>query len=253
MDHIVNSMEHIEIDTACQWLDRLIESPFPVSSRILMELCEQYSTPVYIDCSALEGVIAPPVGSSFVVQQVIGTELCQVESPASAFEAFDPHQSGGGNVTGMAVVLSDREESEGLYVHSWILTNQEGRPFLFRPDDIKRLAALLKPDHNGQADQGQAQPEETITPRGSINADRLKLIRLWFGQQQEYNAASLSKPTEGLRGARDACWQWLSQSGQTARGALFYGAAQKNTGKTKKFVSAWNAFLEEMTLTRPKN
>lgn len=73
MDHIVNSMEHIEIDTACRWLDRLIEPPFPVSSKILMELCEQYSTPVYIDCSALEGVIAPRVGSRFVVQEVIGS------------------------------------------------------------------------------------------------------------------------------------------------------------------------------------
>lgn len=246
MDHIVSSMEHIEIDTACQWLDRLIESPLPVSSKMLMQLCEQYSTPVYIDCSALEGVIAPLVGSSFVVQQVIGTELCQVESPVCAFEAFDSHKSGGINVTGMAVVLSNREESEGSYVHSWTLTNQEGRPFLFKPDDIKRLASLLKPDQYGQADQGQAQPEETVTPRGSINDDRLKLIRLWFGKQQEYNAASLSKPTEGLRGARDACWQWLSQSGHTARGALFYGTAQKNSGKSKKFISAWSAFLEEM-------
>lgn len=256
MDQIVNNMEHLEIDTACQWLTHLIESPFPVSRKILMGLCEQYSTPVYIDCSALEGVIAPLVGSSFVAQQVIGTELCQVESPASAFEAFDPHQSGGIDVTGMAVVLSDQEQSEGSYVHSWILTNQEGRPFLFRPADIKRLATFLKPDQNKQVNQGQAQLEETIMPRGSINDDRLKLIRLWFGQQQEYNAASLSKPTKGLRGARDACWQWLSQSGHTAQGALFSGATPNRTGKSKKFITAWSAFRKEMPpdeAGRPKN
>ena len=246
MYHIVNSMEHIEIDTACRWLDRLIEPPFPVSSKILMELCEQYSTPVYIDCSALEGVIAPRVGSRFVVQEVIGIELCQVDSPVCAYEAFEPNRSGGINVTGMAVVLSDREESEGSYAHSWTLTNPEGRPFLFRPGDIKRLASLLKPDQDEQAAQGQAQSEEIMAPRGSINDERLKHIRRWFGEQQEYKAAQLSKPTDGLPGARDACWRWLTQSGLTARGALFYGTAQKNSGKSKKFISAWSAFLEEM-------
>jgi len=210
-----------------------------------MELCERYSTPVYIDCSALEGFIAPRIGSRFVVQQVIGIELCQVDSPACAYEAFEPHRSGGINVTGLAVALPDREESEPSHVFSWTLTNQEGRPFLFRPGDIKKLASFLKPDQDGKAAQSQVQPEEILTPRGSINDERLKHIRRWFGEQQEYNAAQLSKPTEGLPGARDACWRWLTQSGLTARGALFDGTAQKNSGKSKKFISAWSVFLEE--------
>lgn len=247
MDKFFNSMEFIDIGMACQWLCQLTESPFPLSNRALMELCERYSTPVYIDCSALEGVIAPRVGSRFVAQQVIGIELCQVDSPVRAFEAFEPHKSNGISVTGMAVALSDREESEGSYVHSWILTNHEGRPLLFRPDDIKRLASLLKPDQDVQADEGQALPEDTAIPRGSINEERLKHIRRWFGEQQEFKAAQSSEETTGLPGARDACWKWLTQRGLTARGALFYGAAQKNSGKSKKFISAWSAFLEEMT------
>ncbi len=245
MDKIFNSMEYIDIDMACQWLCQLIESPFPLPSRVVMELCERYSTPVYIDCSALEGFIAPRIGSRFVVQQVIGIELCQVDSPACAYEAFEPHRSGGINVTGLAVALPDREESEPSHVFSWTLTNQEGRPFLFRPGDIKKLASFLKPDQDGKAAQSQVQPEEILTPRGSINDERLKHIRRWFGEQQEYNAAQLSKPTEGLPGARDACWRWLTQSGLTARGALFDGTAQKNSGKSKKFISAWSVFLEE--------
>ncbi len=158
MDQILNNMEHLEIDTACQWLSHLLKSPFPMPPKILMGLCEQYSTPVYIDCSALEGVIAPLVGSNILAEIVIGTELCQVESPASAFEAFDPHQSGGIGVTGMAVVLSDREESEGSYVHSWILTNQEGshsclgRPIL---NDWQRSSNLTKTSKSTKAKLSQ--------------------------------------------------------------------------------------------------
>ena len=246
MDKFFNSMEYIDIGMACQWLCQLTESPFPLPSRALMELCERYSTPVYIDCSALEGVIAPIIGSASVVQQVIGIEHCEVDSPVCAYEAFEPHRSGGINVTGLAVALPDREESELSHVFSWTLTNQEGRPFLFRPGDIKQLASFLKPDQDRQAAQGQAQSEEIVTPRGSITDERLKHIRRWFGEQQEYNAAQLSKPTKGLPGARDACWRWLTQSKLTARGALFDGTAQKNSGKSKKFISAWSAFLEEM-------
>jgi len=181
------------------------------------------------------------------MQQVIGMEICQVDSPACAYEAFEPHKSGGIDVTGMAVVLSDREELEQSHVHSWTLTNQESRPFLFRPGDIKRLASFLKPGQDGQADHGQAQTEEIVTPRGSINDERLKFIRLWFGEQQEYNAPQLSEPTKGSPGTRDACWQWLTQSGLTAPGALFHGASQQNSGKSKKFISAWSSFLDEMT------
>ena len=130
MDKFFNSLEYIDIDMACQWLGHLIESPFPLPSRYVMELCEHYSTPVYIDCSELEGVIAPRAGSRFVIQHVIGIELCQVESPAFAYEAFEPNKVGGINVTGMAVALSDQEGSELSHVYSWTLTNQEGRPFL---------------------------------------------------------------------------------------------------------------------------
>lgn len=247
MDHIVNSMEHIEIDTACQWLCQLTDSAFPLSNGVLIELCERYSIPVYIDCSALEGVITSKVGSSYVAQRVVGTELCQVDSPASAYVAFEPHKSCGFEVTGMAVSLSNAEDQAESYVHSWILINQEGRPFLFRPEDIKRLASLLKLDHEGQATHRQTQSEESLPSRSSINDERLKHIRRWFREQQEYDSASLSKPSDGLPGARDACWRWLSKSGLTTRGALFSGAAQKNSEKSKKFISAWNAFLKEMT------
>lgn len=245
MDKFFNSLEYIDIDMACQWLGHLIESPFPLPSRYVMELCEHYSTPVYIDCSELEGVIAPRAESRFVMQHVIGIELCQVESPAFAYEAFEPNKVGGINVTGMAVALSDQEGSELSHVYSWTLTNQEGRPFLCRPGDIKRLASLLKPDQDGQTAQGQAQLEKIVTPRGSINDERLKHIRQWFGEQQEYTAAQLSEQIAGLPGGRDACWRWLIQSGLTARGEPFYGAAQKNSAKSKKFISAWNAFLKE--------
>jgi hypothetical protein len=246
MDKFFNSMEYIDIGTACQWLCQLTESPFPLPSRALMELCQHYSTPVYIDCSALEGVIAPRIGSEFVMQQVIGVALCEVDTPACAFEAFEPHKSGGFNVTGMAVALSDQEGSELTHVFSWTLTNQEGRPFLVKPDDIKQLASFLKPDQDGQAAQGQAQSEESVPLKGSVNDERLKHIRQWFGEQQEYNAAQLSKPAEGLPGARDACWRWLTQSGLPAREALFEGTAQQNSRKSKKFISAWSVFLEEM-------
>jgi hypothetical protein len=247
MDKLFNSMEYIDIGMACQWLCQLTESPFPLSSRALMELCERYSTPAYIDCSALEGFIATRTGSSLVRQQVIGIELCQVDSPARAYETFEPHKSGGINVTGMAVAVSDKEEPELSHVHSWTLTNQEGRPFLFRPGDIKRLASFLKPDQDEKAAQSQVQSEKIAAPIISITEYRLVLIRQWFGEQQEYNAAQLSKTTEGLPGAKDACWRWLAQSGHTApRGKPFYGTAQKNSSKSKKFISAWSAFLEEM-------
>ncbi|HCJ30735.1 MAG TPA: hypothetical protein DHV63_15930 [Pseudomonas sp.] len=242
MERFFNSMEYIDFGMAAQWLCQLAEASIPLSGIAFMELCERYSTPVYIDCAALEGFIAPRIGTRFVMQQVIGMEHCQVDSPVCAYEAFEPHKSGGIDVTGMAVVLSNREELEQPHVHSWTLTNQEGRPFLFRPDDIKRLATFLKPDQDGQT-----QTEEIVTPRGSINDERLKFIRLWFGEQQEYNAPKLSEPTKGSPGARDACWQWLTQSGLTAPGALFYGASQKNSGKSKKFISAWSSFLDEMT------
>ena len=244
MDKFFNSLEYIDIDMACHWLGQLIESPFPLHNRVFMELCALYSTPVYIDCSALEGAIAARIGSGFATQQVIGVELCQVDSPVCAYETLEPQKIGGINVTGMAVAVSDQEGSELTHVFSWTLTNQEGRPFLVRSDDIKRLASFLNPDQNGQAAQGQGQ--EIVTPRGSINDERLKHIRQWFGEQQEYNKAQLSKPTEGLPGARDACWRSLTQSGLTARGTLFDGTAQKNSGKSKKFISAWSAFLEEM-------
>ena len=246
MDIFFNSMEYIDIGMACQWLCQLTESPFPLPSRALMELCERYSTPVYIDCSALEGVIAPRVGSRFVMKQVIGIELCQVDSPVCAYEAFEPHKSGGFNVSGMAVTLSDQEASEQSHVYSWTLTNQEGRPFLFKPSDIKRLASLLKPDQDEKATQSQVQPEDIATLVSSRTEQRLTRIRQWFGEQREYNAAQLSKPIAGLPGARDACWRWLTESGLTTRGAIFYGTAQKNSVKSKKFISAWNAFLEEM-------
>ncbi|MBB2493503.1 hypothetical protein [Aquipseudomonas ullengensis] len=246
MDKLINSMEYIDIGMACQWLCHLTESPFPLPSRALMELCERYATPIYIDCSALEGVIAPRVGSRFVMQQVIGIGHCQVDSPISAYEAFEPHRSGGINVSGLAVALSDREESELSHVDSWTLTSQEGRPFLFRPDDIKRLASLLKPDQDENATQSQVQSEDTATLVSSRTEQRLTRIRQWFGEQREYNAAQLSKPIAGLPGARDACWQWLTHSGLTAQGTLFCGSSQQNSGKSKKFISAWNAFLKEV-------
>lgn len=246
MDKFFNSTEYIDISMACRWLCQLTKSPFPLPGRVLMESCEHYSTPVYIDCSALEGVIAPLIGSAFVVQQVIGIGYCEVDSPVCAYEAFEPHRSGGINVTGLAVALPDREESELSHVFSWTLTNQEGRPFLFRPGDIKQLASSLKLDQDGKAAQSQVQSEKIVTRRNSINEDRLSHIRQWFGEQQEYKAAQLSKQIAGLPGARDACWRSLTQSGLTAQGALFYGTAQKNSGKSKKFISAWSTFLKEM-------
>jgi hypothetical protein len=146
----------------------------------------------------------------------------------------------------MAVALSDQEGSELTHVFSWTLTNQEGRPFLFRPGDIKRLASFLKHDEDEKAAQSQVQSEKIATPIISITEYRLVLIRQWFGEQQEYKAAQLSKQIAGLPGARDACWQSLIQCGHTApRGEPFYGTAQKNSSKSKKFISAWNAFLKE--------
>lgn len=245
-------MEYIDLGMACQWLRQLTEAPHPLPDSALMELCERYSTPVYIDCATLEGVIAPRIGTRFVMQQVIGIEHCQVDSPVCAYQAFELHKSGGIDVTGMAVLLSERDELEQSHVHSWTLTNQEGRPFLFRPGDIKRLASFLKPDQDGKAAQGQVQSETIVTPRSSINDERLKYIHQWFGEQQEYNAAHLSQPTEGLPGARDACWRWLTQLGLTAPKELFGGAPQGNSVKSKKFVSAWNAFLAGV-LARPSN
>lgn len=253
MDKFFNSLEYIDIDMAGQWLGHLIESPFTLPSRYVMELCERYSTPVYIDCSALEGLIAAKIGSGFVMQQVIGIERCQVDSPVCAYEAFEQDNIGGINVTGMAVALSDQEGSELSHVFSWTLTSQEGRPFLVRPGDIKRLASYLNTDQDEQAAKSQAQPEEIIAPRSNITEHRLEHIRRWFGEQQEYNAAQLSKPTKGLPGARDACWRWLIQSGLTAPGELFAGASQQNSAKSKKLINAWKAFLKEMTSTRPGN
>ncbi|MGE6531439.1 hypothetical protein ACQKEM_20970 [Pseudomonas sp. NPDC077382] len=245
MERFFNSMEYIDLGMACQWICQLTEAPIPLPGSALMELCERYSTPVYIDCATLEGVIAPRIGTRFVMQQVIGIEHCQVDSPVCAFEAFEPHKSGGIDVTGMAVLLSKRDELEQSHVHSWTLTNQEGRPFLFRPDDIKRLASFLNPDQDGQVDQGQVQPEEILAPSCSKNDERVKFIRRWFGEQQEYTAAQLSMTTKGLPGARDACWQWLKQLGMTIPGQIFHGALQKNSDKTKVFISAWNVFRKE--------
>lgn len=238
-------MEYIDLGMACQWLCQLTEAPLPLPGSALMELCERYSTPVYIDCATLEGVIAPRIGTRFVMQQVIGIEHCQVDSPVCAYEAFEPHKSGGIDVTGMAVLLSERDELEQSHVHSWTLTNQEGRPFLFRPGDIKRLASFLKPDQDGKAAQSQVQTEKISAPRSSISEDRLVFIRQWFREQQEHTTGRLSEQKTGLPGARDACWQWLKHLGMTIPGQIFHGALQKNSDKTKVFISAWNLFRKE--------
>lgn len=291
MDKFFDSMDFIEIGTACQWLCQLTDSPFPLQNREFMELCERYLTPVYIDCSALEGVIATRAGSRFVMQQVIGIELCRVDSPACAYTAFEPHKSGGIDVTGMAVTVLNGADVERSHVNSWILTNPEGRPFLFRPSDIKKMASFLKPpleehaaknqdtpeqimaaadsaqeksersdalprklkSQEEQAANDQARTEEITSPRGPIIDDRLKMIRRWFQEQTTYNADQLSKRCKGVPGARDACWQWLVQSKLTnPRGALFFGASPKHSGKSKKFINAWSIFLKENTPLDPK-
>mgnify|MGYP003630025016 CR=1 FL=1 len=128
MDQLINSLEHIDLDTACGWLRQLTDLPFPLPCRAFMELCERYSTPVYIDCNALEGTILQRVGSRWVARKVIGIEFCRVDSPVSAFEAFEPHKRGGIQVTGIAVEASDKDESELSHVFNWTLTNPEGPP-----------------------------------------------------------------------------------------------------------------------------
>ncbi|WP_313410719.1 hypothetical protein [Stutzerimonas kunmingensis] len=245
MERFFNSMEYIDLGMACQWLCQLTEAPLPLPGSALMELCERYSTPVYIDCATLEGVIAPRIGTRFVMQQVIGIEHCRVDSPACAYEAFEPHKSGGIDVTGMAVLLSERDELAQSHVHSWTLTNQERRPFLFRPGDIKRLASFLKPDQDGKLAQSQVQAEKIVSPKTKIIEHRLEFIRRWFEEQQEYKSSQLSTRGTGLPGARNACWRWLTQSGLTSPGELFFGAKQNDSSQSKKFVNAWNVFLKE--------
>lgn len=238
-------MEYIDVAMACQWLCQLTEAPFPLPGSALMALCERYSTPVYIDCATLEGVIAPRIGTRFVMQQVIGIEHCQVDSPVCAYEAFEPNKSGGIDVTGMAVLLSERDELEQSHVHSWTLTNQEGRPFLFRPGDIKRLASFLKPDQDEKAVQSQVRSEKIGTPKSLKIERRLEFIRRWSEEQQEYEATQLSIQVAGLRGARDACWRWLEQLGLTTPGQIFHGSLQQDSEKSKVFISAWNVFRKE--------
>ena len=246
MDQLINSLEYIDLDTACGWLRQLTELSFPLTRRALMELCERYSTPVYIDCNALEGATVQNFGSRSVVRKVIGIEFCRVDSPVSAFEAFQPQKSAGIQVTGIAVEFSGQDEPELSHAFNWTLTNPEDRPFLFTPDDIKLLASLLKPGQNEETDQRQGTDKHIVSIKRSISDERLKLIFRWFREQRTYDAAQLSRPTAGLPGARDACWQWLTKLGLTARGALFHGTAQKNSSKSKKFISAWNAFLKEV-------
>jgi hypothetical protein len=179
------------------------------------------------------------------MQQVIGIEHCQVDSPVCAYEAFEPNKSGGIDVTGMAVLLSERDELEQSHVHSWTLTNQEGRPFLFRPGDIKRLASFLKPGQDGKTTEVQVQAEKIVSSKTKIIEHRLEFIRRWFEEQQEYKSTQLSTGGTGLPGARNACWRWLTQSELTAPGELFSGTKQKNSSQSKKFISAWNVFLKE--------
>lgn len=214
---------------------------------------ERYSTPVYIDCTSLSGIALVSTGTRWVAQDVIGTEICQVDSPSSTYEALGPHISGELNVTGVGVTFAGKDDSELSHVFNWTLKNSEGRPFLFAPNDIEQLASFLKPDQGEKADTSHVPDEETNSPSGSKREARLEIIRRWFGEQQTYPSTGLSSLRTGLPGARDACWQWLVKSELTAKGGLFCGATQINSSKSKKFVSAWNEFLKEVNQGRPKN
>lgn len=141
MDKFFNSLEYIDIDMACHWLGQLIEF-FRCTTEYLWS-CARVIRHLFTSTALRsKGPLRREFGSGFATQQVIGVELCQVDSPVCAYETLKPHKIGGINVTGMAgwrFQIRKVQEANARFLLDTDRTKRADHSV--RSDDIKRLAS----------------------------------------------------------------------------------------------------------------